>query len=124
MERTTFQRITALLLTLVMLVGGSFTTVAAADIGASDDVTIESLRDLLAATSYTEYCDEYYQKDDEGKVVLDANGNPVWTVAPGASDIVIDCLGYDAENTNADVKIEEFGGQQGLYLPETGSVSW
>ena len=124
MERTTFQRITALLLTLVLLVGGSFTTVAAADNGAGDDVTIESLKDLLAATSYTEYCDEYYQKDDEGKVVLDANGSPVWTVAPGESDIVIDCLVYDEENTNADVKIEEFGGQQGLYLPETGSVSW
>ena len=125
MKRTKFQRLTALVLTFVLLVGGSFTTVGAAGTGGSgDDVTIESLRDLLTATSYDEYCTEYYEKDDEGKVVTDSEGNPIWTVPEGEADIVIDGLDYDAENTNADVKTEEYGGQMGLYLPETGSVSW
>ena len=112
------------MLTFVLLVGGSITTVGAAEQNSSvTDVTIESMRDLLSATSYDEYCNEYYEKDEEGKVVKQ-DGEPVWIVDRADADIVIDCLDYDKDNTDADVKVDQYDGQQGLYLPDTGSASW
>ena len=77
MKRTKFQRITALALTFVLLLGGSVTASAAGNSSVTDS-TIESMRDILGAVSYEEYCMEYYQKDKEGNVVyVDANGDPV-----------------------------------------------
>ena len=130
MKRTKFQqRIIALLLTFVLLVGGSATTVSA-ESGSNDsvtDVTIESMKDLLDVVSYDKYCNKYYEKDTEGNVVTDngkPDGEPVWTIDRAENDIVIDGTVYDAENTDAAVSTGTYGGHEGLYTPDTGSVSW
>ena len=129
MKRTKFQKIIALLLTFVFLVGGSATSVSAETVvnDSVTDVTIESMKDLLDVISYDKYCNKYYEKDTEGKVITDngkSDGNPIWTVDRATQDIVIDGTAYDAENTDASVSVGTYGGQTGLYLPETGSVSW
>ena len=125
MKRTKFQKIIALLLTFVMLVGGSVTSVGAADVvnDSVTDVTIESMKDLLNVSSYDEYRNKYYVKDSEGNVVTE-NGEPVWSVDRADAEIVIDGTAYDKENTDAAVSVGEYGGQTGLYIPDTGSVSW
>ena len=129
MKRTKFQKIIALLLTFVLLVGGSATTASAAS-GTNDsvtDVTIESMKDLLDVVSYDEYCNKYYEKNSEGEVVTDngkPDGNPVWSIPRAEKDIYIDATDYDAENTNASVSVGTYGGQTGLYLPDSGSVTW
>ena len=77
MKRKTFQRLTALLLTFVLLFGGSVSAGAAGG-GSVTDTTIESMKDLLGAVSYEEYCMKYYEKDKDGKIrYLDKNGNEV-----------------------------------------------
>ncbi len=141
--RTKFQRITAFVLTFVLLAGGSVFAVGAegTDGPANDsvtDVTIESMKDLLGAVGYDEYCDEYYEKDEEGNVLKkDENGNvikkgqpgyedaaPIWTVDRATEDIIIDATAYDTALTDALAEVKECDGIQGLYLPESGSVSW
>ena len=130
MKRTKFQkRIIAFVLAFVFLIGGSTASVAADGVvnDSVTDVTIESMRDLLDVVSYDEYCNKYYEKDTEGKVITDngkPDGKPVWTVDRAEEDIVIDGTAYDADNTNAAVSVGTYGGQTGLYLPETGEVSW
>ena len=128
MKRTKFQRITAFALTFVLLLGGSITSVGAADAQNNEsvtDVTIESMRDLLGAVAYDDYCDGYYEKDDEGKVITDEKtGKPIWTVDKATEDVIIDCLDYDKENTDAAVEIKEVGGKTGLLLPDSGSATW
>ncbi len=125
MKRTKFQRLTALLLTFVLLFGGSVSASAASGDSVTDS-TIEAMKDLLGTVSYEEYCLSYYQKDKDGKVVYvdkngdpvtseegifrDKNGNiidkkdcePVWLVDQAEVGITIDATNYDKENTTAD----------------------
>ena len=120
MKRTKFQRLTALVLTFVLLFGGSVSAGAAGG-GSVTDSTIESMRDILGAVSYEEYCMEYFEKDKEGNVVyVDANGDtvkheggvfkdkngniiskddcePIWLVDQATESIYIDALDYDKE---------------------------
>ena len=130
MKRTKFQKIIALLLTFVLLVGGSATTAYAADDDSNDsitDVTIESMKDILNVSSYDKYCNKYYVKDSEGNVVTEngkPDGEPVWSVDRAETDIVIDATVYDAEHTDAAVSVGTYGGETGLYLPDNGEVSW
>jgi len=149
MKRTKFQRITSLLLTFALLVGGSLTVGATGEgNGSVTDTTIESMKDLLSAVSYQEYCESYYEKDNKGEIIykdkdgnrvtkkdgffFDAEGNvvneddvfPTWTVGEATENIVIDAIKYDAENTNAAVVTQTYDGVDALLLPETGEVSW
>ena len=125
MKKTRFQRTTALLLTFAMLVGGAVTASAAGSNSSVTDSTIASMKDLLGTISYEEYCSKHYKKDKDGNNVLDENNNPIWTVDRATSDIVVDCLKHDAAGTTAEgVEVREYDGQKGLYLPESGSVSW
>lgn len=120
MKRTKFQRFAALTLTFVLLLSGTVTASAAGNSSVTDS-TIESMRDILGAVSYEEYCMEYYEKDKEGNVVyVDANGNtvkveggvfkdkdgniiskddcePIWLVEQATEDIYIDALTWDKE---------------------------
>ncbi len=123
MKRKTFQRLTALLLTFVMLLGGSVSAAAAGGDSVTD-TTIESMKDLLGAVSYEDYCAEYYVKDDKGRIeyrdrngdpvkytdeglLKDKNGKtidkkdcyPVWTIDTAKKDIAVDITNIDDANT-------------------------
>ena len=132
MKRKTFQRLTALLLTFVLLFGGSVSAGAAGG-GSVTDTTIESMKDLLGAVSYEEYCMKFYEKDKDGKIrYLDKNGNevtqkdgvfrdkdgnildkeecfPIWTVGQATENVVVDVLTIDQENTTANAYVVQEG---------------
>ena len=138
MKRKTFQRLIALLLTFMMLLGGSVS--AAAEGGSVTDTTIESMKDLLGAVSYEDYCEEYYQKDKDGRTLyLDKNGNvvtyrdgvfrdkndnivdkndcyPVWTVGQAKQDVLVDITNINAENTTANAYIIDSADEKGKEL--------
>lgn len=124
--RTKFQRITAVVLTLVMLLGGQITASAASSSDSMTDVTIESMKDLLNALSYAEYRNEHSVKNDDGSIKKDpVTGEAIWEVGEATSDIVIEGVNYDPENTTAEgVEVQTHDGKTGLYVPGNGSVSW
>ena len=145
MKRKTFQRLTALLLTFVMLLGGSVSAVAAED-GSVTDTTIESMKDLLGAVSYEDYCAEYYAKDDKGRIeyrdkngdlvkytdeglLKDKNGKtvdkkdcyPVWTIGTAKQDVVVDITRLDDENTTDSAFIINGSDEKGKEVLEKNS---
>ena len=123
--RTKFQRITAFVLTLVLLLGGQITASAASH-DSMTDVTIESMKDLLGAMSYSAYRDEHSVKNDDGSIKVDeTTGEKIWEVGEATEDIVIDGTAWDAEISDAEgVAIQTHAGSEGLYVPGNGSVSW
>ncbi|MBQ8380434.1 MAG: extracellular solute-binding protein [Clostridia bacterium] len=121
--RTKFQRIAAFLLTFVLLLGGTVSAGASSD--SLTDTTIESMKDLLGAISYNEYRDGYYEKNDDGSIKRDDNGQPIWTVGEAKESIVINGVDYDTDHTDADgVIIDTYEGIEAVYLPSSGSVTW
>ena len=137
MKRKTFQRLTALLLTFVLLFGGSVSAVAAEG-GSITDTTIESMKDLLGAVSYEEYRAQYYAKDDKGRIrYRDINGNelkyndsnllvdkngkkvdksdayPIWTVEIADKDVAVNITNIDDANTTANAFIISAGDEKG-----------
>ena len=123
--RTKFQRITAFVLTLVLLLGGQ--VAASADYHDSmTDVTIESMKDLLGAMSYDSYREEHSVKNDDGSVKIDeTTGEAIWEVGEATKDIVINGVDYDADMSDAEgITVQTHAGIQGLYVPGNGSVSW
>jgi hypothetical protein len=145
MKRTKFQRLTALVLTFVVLFGGSVSAGAAGG-GSVTDSTIESMRDILGAVSYEEYCMEYYEKDKDGNVVyIDKDGNPVklekgvfrdkdgniiskdavepiWLVDQAEDTIVIDATDYDKENTTADAFVVDDEGKYAELIKDNPDI--
>jgi len=145
MKRTKFQRLTALVLTFVLLFGGSVSAGAAGG-GSVTDSTIESMRDILGAVSYDEYCMEYYEKDKDGNVVyIDKDGNPVklekgvfrdkdgniiskdavepiWLVDQAEDTIVIDATDYDKENTTADAFVVDDEGKYAELIKDNPEI--
>ena len=145
MKRTKFQRLTALVLTFVLLFGGSVSAGAAGG-GSVTDSTIESMRDILGAVSYEEYCMEYYEKDKDGNVIyIDKDGNtvklekgvfrdkdgniiskdavePIWFVDQAESDIVINAADYDKENTTADAFVVDDAGKYAELLEKNPEI--
>ena len=113
MKRTKFQRLIALLLALTFLLSGAVLTVSASDESISrstsvTDKTLAELKEELNAISY----DEYIHKEAFESASI------------GSSLIVIDATQYDAENTDAAVKIEEYDGVSAIYTPSEGTVAW
>ncbi len=88
------------------------------------DATIDDVREILDSESYEEYWDEYHTSKEvmvDGEKVIEE----VWTVAPGKGEIVVDAIrDLDAENTDANYKIETYDGVEALYTPPQGTVSW
>ena len=119
--RTKFQRFMAFMLAFVLLLGGQITASAASD--SLTDVTIESMRDLLGAISYSSYRDKHSVKDNDGSIMKDENGEAIWEVGEATSDIIVNGVDYDSTNTTATVSKETYDGVDALYIPGKGSVS-
>ena len=112
----------AFMLAFVLLLGGQITASAASD--SLTDVTIESMRDLLGAISYSSYRDKHSVKDNDGSIMKDENGEAIWEVGEATSDIIVNGVDYDSTNTTATVSKETYDGVDALYIPGKGSVSW
>ncbi len=120
MKKTKFQRITALMLALVFLLTGGVISAAAAS---SDDdrITAEELASMLNAISYNDYISDYSDvKKAENAVEIDATKNFASSVAAYASVEDIP----DGTDKKGVVYIGEFDGEQALYTPSNGTVTW
>ena len=110
MKRTKFQRLAALILALIFIMGGAISASAAdAVLSSGSSVTDSSISDIqeqLSAISYEEYSAKYEH-------------------VPGASsEIVIDATQYDKTLTTAEVKVDTFDGVEALYTPSMGTTVW
>lgn len=111
-KRTKLTKLTAVVLSILFVLGSLTTAVAASGETASgsssvSDKTLDDVKRLLNASSYDEYTTKH---SDEAKY-------------PRAErDIVINGLDYDKKETDAEVKKETYDGVESLYTPDKGSV--
>ncbi len=120
MRKTKFQRLTAMLLCLMFVIGCFSLQASASD--TQDDTSstsgnssantskIQEIREMLNAISYDEYVKEtakYSTASPESQVVISA----------------MDGVNYDL-STDPDMKQGEYGGVKSLYTSGTGSVTW
>lgn len=115
MERTKFQRLTAFILALAFLLSCAVIAVSAdADSdnsGATDSSGSKTLAEIKEELNAIKYA-EYIQKDAFKKA------------ATATSSIVIDATNYFADQTTADVSVDEYDGIKGLTTPGSGTVAW
>ena len=123
--RTKFQRITAFVLTLVLLLGGAITTSASSS-DSMTDVTIESMKDLLGAMSYDAYRNEHSEVNDDGSIKIDpVTGEAIWSTPEANDDVVINATDWDEMFSTAEgVEVQVKDGVEGLFVPGNGSVAW
>ena len=122
MKRTKFQRITALVLILAFLFGGTI-SVAAAEVGSVTDKTTSDIKELLNAISYNQYSED--NKDvprAESEIVIDATESFKFVGKDGKTYDQTSAV-YKADDMNS-VGVSEFAGKKGLYLPGAGTVTW
>ncbi len=112
-RRTKFTKLTAIVLSIMFVLGSLSTAAFAADAGSTSastsvtDKTLDDVKRLLNALSYDEYAEKY----------SDSDKYPV-----GNKEIVINGLDYDKTATNAEVSTETYDGIEALYTPDLGSV--
>lgn len=112
-RRTKFTKLTAIVLSIMFVLGSLSTAAFAADAGSTSastsvtDKTLDDVKRLLNALSYDEYAEKY----------SDSDRYPV-----GNKEIVINGLDYDKTATNAEVSTETYDGIEALYTPDLGSV--
>ncbi len=110
-RRTKFTKLTALVLSIMFVLGSLVTAVSAADGSRSSvtDKTLEDVKRLLNASSYDEYATKY---SDETKYPR------------GEREITVSGLDYDKTATDAEVRRETYDGVEALYTPDKGSVTF
>ena len=110
-KRTKFTKLTALVLSIMFVLGSLVTAVSAADGSRSSvtDKTLEDVKRLLNASSYDEYATKY---SDETKYPR------------GEREITVSGLDYDKTATDAEVRRETYDGVEALYTPDKGSVTF
>lgn len=116
MKRTKLLRLTSLFLTILMI-AGTFTAILPVYAADGDSTgnsgggsqTLQQISDALNAISYLEYTKRH----------ADA--------VRATKSVTIDASEYDAELTDAEVKVEtNYEGMEGksLYMPDVGKVTW
>ncbi len=120
MRTTKFQRITALMLSLVFLLCGTVFSTAAA----STDKTTEEIRALLNAISYNEYIAEYGSVDKATEeLVIDATKGYTYITSGGVEYKPDTQISEDIDKKNV-AYVDNFEGTDALYTPSTGTVTW
>lgn len=117
MKKTKFQRITALILALVVLCCGGALSVSA-DNSSVSGTTTDDIKALLNAISYSDYILNQSEVPLATQdVVIDATTNFNYVTAGGEAP---------AENAekNDVAHVDTFDGKTGLYVPAAGTVSW
>ena len=123
MRRTKFQRITALILAILLLFGGTISAAAADNSASVTDKTTSDIKALLNAISYEKYSED--KKDVPNateEIVIDATAEYKFVAKDGT---VYDQTSKidDANKANL-AYVDTFDGKKGLYLPGVGSASW
>jgi hypothetical protein len=147
MKTTKFQRITALILLVMVLIGTMSMPVSAAP-SDSEESTLSNIKELLNAISYSEYKLEY-TSEEELKKLEDDDETTVpnyFDEAPSATEEIIlsgldgvyvnplgDTLTYDADqvlkpgdkipDAQTPYKFTD-GVKEGLLIPDTGTTTW
>lgn len=108
MERTKFQRLCALFLALLFVIPSGIVIAAAEDDPSQSvtDKTIADVKEQLNAISYEEYRQKYSD------------------VKRATSEIVINGTDYDKDGTTAEVSVGTYDGEEALYTPGDGIVTW
>ena len=142
MKTTKFQRITALLLAVLCVLGG-FTFVASAETGSNaantEESTLASIKELLNAISYSEYVklDEFTTAGVAGSAVTVIGTDGVYVneagdeVSSANNEYVHTGVETVDKENNKNFNREKPGifkdstvNKTGLYIPDTGKVTW
>ena len=138
MKTTKFQRITALLLAVLCLFGGA-TVAASAKTVDSEESALASIKELLNAISYNEYVQlEEFVKAGVAKTPVTVVGKDGVYTNEAGDVVAVDTNSYTLTGTNDADKNKAFnkglpgifvdntvsGGKEGLYIPDSGSVTW
>ena len=147
MKTTKFQRIVALILLVMLVLGGSVLPASAAN-DVEEESSLDRIKALLNAISYDEYKEEYTSKEELEKLTDgdDATEPNYFDLVPvGGSEIVLSGLDGVYVNTLGDVltydestvikpgdsipKAEtpykfSDGTTDGLYIPDSGTTTW
>ncbi|MBO7303353.1 MAG: hypothetical protein J6U68_04120, partial [Clostridia bacterium] len=142
MKTTKFQRITALLLAVLCFFGGA-TVVASADTVSSkkEESSLASIKELLNAISYSEYVElEEYGKAGVAKAPVSVSGvSGEYVNEAGdkvssegndyilSGDVEKDATAnekFDRSRPGVFTDTSEGSEKKGLYIPDTGEVSW
>ncbi len=122
MKRTKFQRITAFVLALLFVVGGTLGASAAGD--SVTNTTTSDIKELLNAISYQEYVAQYPDvQSGESEVVIDAASSYKFVAADGKTTYTETSKITDDKKSSV-AHVDTFGGKSGLYLPSAGTVTW
>ena len=142
MKTTRFQKITALVLAVLFLMGAmGLTTSAASSSGKANEGSLASIKELLNAISYNEYVesDDYKKVTEEAEDTITIDGKDGIYVNEAGDEVSNKGNNYvytgdDAadKEDNADFdwsapglfKDTTEGGKDGLFIPETGEVTW
>ncbi len=121
MKKTKFQRLTALVLALVIAFGGVI-GVSASESSVTD-TDISDIKALLNAISY----DRYLKNTSEipvakSEVTIDATKNYEFVAKDGSVYGENDAI--DESNKKNLAYVDTFDGVKGLYLPSAGTVTW
>lgn len=109
MRHSVSKRLSALFLCVSMLIGTAGIGTAAEEADDNNSAgTLISVSDDLTLITYEQYLSKYPDREE----------------ARGDSTFTVDAADYDAENTNADVKVEDILGKTCLYTPSEGTVTW
>lgn len=133
MKRTRFIRTIALFLAVMMLCGAFGLSGAAAESGVVSS-TLEGLRELLNASSYSEYISK--QPSVKGTETVEIDARELYSYSDGKVTYYYDAaaktfysIGADGEKTtvNADelaVAFRDYGGVDALLSPTSGTLTW
>ena len=123
MRRTKFQRITAFILAILLLLGGTISAAATDNSVSVTDKTTSDIKALLNAISYTKYSED--KKDVPNateEIVIDATAEYKFVAKNGT---VYDQTSKIDEADKANFAyVDTFDGKKGLYLPGVGSATW
>ncbi len=111
MKRSRIQRALALILSLTFLIGGSVTAANAAETVDNPTVTDKTIKDYESQLNTDSYSAYLAKRQDQYK--------------KPSHEILVDAVkALDTEKTTAEYEITDRYGKNGVYTPDTGTVSW
>ena len=129
MKKTKFQRITAFMLALVMVLCGGVFAVSA-DGSSITNVTTSDIKELLNAISYNDYSEDNEKIPvGDSEIVIDGRDGVYFNLSgvevPVAGDYSADYANDSTNKALLDLPLNfSMDGVDGLYVPATGIVVW
>ncbi len=115
MRKGNAKKLVALIMSALMLIGTAVPAFAASDTGsgvkASTGISLTEIDDKFNLVSYEKYKEKYGYDDNYDKLHT-------------GESVKLDAKDYDKENTDADVQVEEWQGEESVITGESGTISW